>query len=180
MGNKSSLVGLAKGRNYKPVTPTKKSVEKKIESVIEKQITPEEERDLKAKKKVEELLQHVDLAPKIVIVEEIESETNERPVDAGVEWFEEQLAMLSNENERLRNECEVAKDDYRKLYHESQGKGSEVNERILQNLLMMFNELQDNLTGNNRERTAWSTANISHLLGKMVQLFPFLEKYKKG
>ena len=108
---KSNLVKLAKGGGKKA------TAEKPVEKVVEKTLTPEEERDLKAKQKVTELLKDVDLtAPK---KEDDLLEVDNDAVKSG-EWLEEQVTLLSEKNEILRTELAQAKEDYAKLFQQLQ------------------------------------------------------------
>ncbi len=177
MNNTNNLVNLAKGGGKKTDVKTSKPAPKKPEvKVVEKPKTPEEVRDIKAKQRVEELLNGVDLVPK----KEEELLEIEQPKE-GLEWLEEQVSLLSEQNEALRAELGVAKADYSKLYESQRGGGGNVssNETVPQNVLIMFNEMQNNMLGHNQERTSWSTVNVIYLLNQMLSLFPFTEKYKK-
>lgn len=173
MNKTNNLVNLAKGGGKKSPPPAVKKPEVKV---VEKLKTPEEERDIKAKQRVEELLNGVDLMPK----KEEELFEIVEPKE-GLEWLEEQVSLLSEQNEALRSELGVAKADYSRLYESQRGGSgnSGQNETILQNVLIMFNELQNNMLGHNQERTSWSTVNVVHVLNQMISLFPFTEKYKK-
>jgi len=177
MNNTNNLVNLAKGGGKKVEVKVTKPAPKKPEvKVVEKPKTPEEERDIKAKQRVEELLNGVDLMPK---KEEELLEVIEQPKE-GLEWLEEQVSLLSEQNEALRAELGVAKADYSRLYESQRGGGGvNPNETLHQNVLIMFNELQINMLGHNQERTPWSTVNVIYLLNQMLSLFPFTEKYKK-
>lgn len=180
---KNSLINLAKGiSTKKPVpTPTKKPVVKKpVPKVVEKPKTKEEVRDEKAKETVEKLLKNVELAPKVE-VEETEAEAPVAPSGEGVEWLEEQLTALTEENERLRSEANIAKEDYARLFEKMQGGGVNTNaaETILQNVLFFFTEMQDNYLGLNPQGTRFTIAYPERLLPKLIQLFPFLENYRK-
>lgn len=174
---KNNLISLATGRKKK-TTVTKKSPR----VVEKKKTTPEEDRNIKAKQTVEKLLEGVSLIPK-------ENEDSfeldiEAKKNVGEEWLQEQVALLGSENENLRIELANAKDNYAKLFAQTQGsKGNNSNslmqETITQNVLILFNELQNNLLGNNAEKTIWTTVNISHLLKKMLLMFPFTVEIKK-
>jgi len=168
MGKETSLVGLAKGTNKKPIA-------KKPEAkVVEKKLTPQEERDIKAKQKVKELLEDVDLVPKELKEAEYVVKVIEPP--KGIEWLEEQVNLLTEENEQLKN-------DYSKLfeqYQQKSGGGNLLSETVNQNILLMFTELQNNLLGNNPERHSWDQVNVKYLLNQFVQLFPtVVERYQK-
>lgn len=175
---KDNLISLAKGKNN--VKKSSQVLKKPVPKAQEKHKTPEEERDLKAKKKVEELLQDVDLE---IINKEEKNVLDEHSSEngQGIEWLTEQVGLLSEQNENLRNELAQAKDDYSRLLQDFQNKNgnNNVNETILQNMLILFNELQNNFLGINAEKTSWTTASIPHMLKKMLSMFPFLETYKK-
>lgn len=173
---KNSLIRLATGKKKKTAVAKTPQVE------VKKKTTPEEDRDIKAKETVEKLLEGVSLIPK-------ENEDSfELDVEAkkpvGEEWLQEQVALLGSENENLRIELANAKDNYAKLFaqtQESRGNSSNslMQETITQNVLILFNELQNNLLGNNAEKTVWTTVNIPHLLKKMLLMFPFTAEIKK-
>jgi len=178
---KKSLVNLAKS-NPTPAINKKTSEPKKI-VVVEKSLTPEEERDLKAKQKVEELLQDVDTALTLnnggASVVAINEPDNTKDV-TGIEWLQEQVAALSEETEQLRGELAQSRDDYTRIFDQYHNQDSSMlNETTKQNVLIMFHELQNNFIGNNPERTAWREAQIEYLLKQMISLFPFTENYRR-
>jgi len=161
-------------------TGNKKTIAKKEVVIVKK--TPEEERDIRAKLTVEKLLEGTSLIPKEKEkLIEIDTEVIQ---PEGAEWLQEQVGLLSSENENLRIELATARDNYSKILGESQRiKGNNpnelLNETITQNILTLFNELQNNLLGHNAERTVWTTANIPVLLKKMLLMFPFTADIKK-
>jgi len=174
MTDKKKLIILAKGGNKKVAT-----AKKPVEKMEEKKLTPTEERDLKAKQKVEELLQDVSMSP--MKEEETLIELDE---PKGTEWLSEQVSALTAENEVLKGELLAAKNDYKKVFEENQkirsgNSNNLVNETITQNILILFNELQNNKLGHNPERTIWTIVNVDHVLKQMLSLFPFTANYKK-
>ena len=173
-----NLIKLAKGGNKITKAPIAK---KPVVKVDKKPITPAEERDIKAKAKVEELLQSVELTPNKIIKEDTPVIVHEKR--EGIEWLEEQVTLLSEQSETLRNELAQAKDDYARLFQDFNNKkgnsNNMLNETIVQNILLLFSELSANASGNNPEKTIWKTVEIRYLIMQMLQLFPFLEKYKK-
>ena len=180
-----NLAQIAKGGNGKNTGNSRKKVtpEKKETTVIAEKpiITPEEERNLKAKETVEKLLEGVDLIPKKEgVTQTVTIDKNEKD---GIEWFEEQAALLSEQVENLKLELAQSKEDYTILYQELQNKkgsnGNMLNETIVQNILLMFNELQNNLTGRNPERTPHDIVKIEYLLKQMMTMFPFTEQYRR-
>jgi len=183
---KNNLVNLAKGGGKKttPVT-TKKPVVKPVVKVVEKPKTKEEVRDEKAIETVEKLLQGVELTPKIEV--EVEVPSNEPKEEMSNEWLEEQLTIISEENQLLKSELTQAKDDYSRLYNQFQNGDVITNsnpdnlndETYKQNILFMFNELQANFLGMNQERNRYSIVNIDYMLKQFMSLFPFTEQYRK-
>jgi uncharacterized small protein (DUF1192 family) len=186
MKNKDkSLLKLAK-RN-KEVSSTKKK-----ENIIVNPITPEEERDLKAKETVNELLKDVNLnLDKNNEIINTSSNIGTKENKSGVEWLEEQVALLSEENERLHNEAIQAKDDYRKIFDDYQrikNKGSVIlNENnddniIKSTVIKLFNEIQANYfnMGMN-QRTGQPNLILPPVafMNRMIMFFPFLIDEKK-
>lgn len=172
---KSNLIKMATGSNKKE-KPVKKSVEKKV---VEKPLTPAEERDLKAKAKVDELLQGVELTiKKEDDLLEVENET----VDKNIEWFEEQLTLLSDENTKLKGELEVAKGDYGKIFAELQKKqgsvvqsGGEVDTALKAKVIQLFTEIQANHISMGRNFVIVPAA----FLNRLIMFFPFLQNEKR-
>lgn len=169
MTERKNIVKLAKGGGKKP-TPAKKPAEKKL--------TPAEERDIKAKEKVKQLLQDVPLVPKEkdeVILEIDENPDGEKNVD----WLGEQVATLTAENESLKIEIDVAKVDYKKIFDELQriksGAAVVADERIFP----IFNELQNEYLRYPAEVRNQTQVNVKYLLDKFIQIFPETKKLVK-
>jgi len=176
---KKNLIGLAKSGGNK-TTPLKKTVEKKVE----KPKTPAEERDIKAKARVEELLQDVQLSPE---KKEDLLELEEEQTPKGAEWLEEQVTLLSEENDLLRSELALAKADYAKIFEENQrirnGAGIASNDSALQaKVIELFNELQDNhikLGTDPNSRIGNFRIYCPGFLNRMINFFPFLASVRK-
>ena len=183
---KKNLANIAKGgkgSNTKAKVKRQTTTRKKPEKVIEKVKSPEEKRDIKAKKTVEKLLEGVSLIPnKDGITGKTETDVVTGKTE-GKEWLEEQVGLLSEQVELLRSELGQSKEDYTKIYQELQNKNSKpndlLNETLIENVLAMFNELQNNMTGRNPERTPHDIVKIDYLLKQMILFFPFTEQYKK-
>lgn len=173
---KKSLVSLAKGGSKS--TTAKKPVEK----VVEKPKTPEEERDLKAKAKVEELLQGVDFTPK-KDDELLEVEPDED--NKSVEWLQEQVTLLGEQAETLRSELAQAKDDYAKVFELYQqvksGAGIQDNSDVATNVTKLFIELQNAYIQMGINQTGQSNLIIYPVafMNKLIDFFPFLANYKR-
>jgi hypothetical protein len=178
-----NLIGLAKGGNKKPVPlPTKPVVKK----VAEKKLTPAEERDLKAKAKVEELLQDVNLSPNPK-EDLIEIDENHVDTPPSSEWLEEQVTLLTANNELLRSELVLAKDDYSRLFQENQqlksGAGIVSNDgAVAAKVIELFNELQDNhIKLGTDMNTGIGNFRIfcPGFLNRMIVFFPFLTNHRR-
>lgn len=198
MGDKK-LVNLVKGNGgkkspasaNKQVKPTEKQqhiVKKKVveKPPVAKVLTPEEERDLKAKQKVEELLCDVEFLPKTEesVVDVNKSVVETKTVNDGIEWLEEQVNLLTEENQTLKKELSQAKEDYSRLYNEFRTKvGGSTNEMYSQtterNVLTLFEEFQNNYLGRNPENQRYDFIYMDKLLKKFLSVFPFLDKYRR-
>lgn len=180
---KKDLIGLAKSGTATAKKTTKKPVAA-VKKPVFKAPTPEEVRDLKAKAKVEELLQDspiVTLDKKEELLE-LDEVTKDEP--KGVEWLEEQVTLLSEKNEALSSELTLTKNDYQKLLNDFQqvrsGGGSNDGE-IQRGVLQLFNELQENhiKLGVNQEGIGNFRIYCPGFLNRLIKFFPFLEEHKR-
>lgn len=181
MTTKSNLVKLATGSNKK-VTPVKKA-----EKVVEKKLTPEQERDIKAKETVKNLLGDVDLTLKTKSEDLFEIDTP--PKEGGdIMWLQEQVALLSSENQNLRNDLQVAKTDYTRIFNELQnlkGGGGLNDDNLKKGVLTIFHEIQSNYMKNPGFTTqpTIGTPNFvivpAAFLNRLIQFFPFLANEKR-
>jgi hypothetical protein len=172
---KQNLVKLAKGNAGKTTTAKPKTTKAPAKKA-EKPLTPAQERDLKAKQKVEELLQDVELTPK---KDEELLEVESEPIK-GVDWLEEQVTTLSDENTRLKGELTVAKRDYEKLFAEFQkvktgGVSVSDDSALKVNIIKLFNEIQANHMALGRNFVIVPPA----FLNRLIMFFPFLNDEKK-
>jgi len=178
MANKN-LVKLAKGSGNKTKTSTtKKSTEKKV---VEKPLTSAEERDIKAKQKVQELLEgvpHTSLKNDEIF--EIESEGNEK----SVEWLGEQVSKLSENNEKLKSELVLTKEDYLKILTDYQKlkQGGDVilsdtasDTALKVSIIKLFSEIQANYIALGKNFVIVPPA----FLNRLIMFFPFLASEKR-
>ena len=175
------LVKLATGGAKKPA-PVKKE-----EVVPEVVLTKEEERDLKAKEVVKELLSdsEVDLTltpkPKDDLLEVEEQEPTGNDI-----WLQEQVAALTSENEVLRGELEVMRVDFQKMLNENQriksGAGVQNDGELKNGILTIFHEIQSNYL-KNPGLTPYGTPNFvivpPAFLNRLIVYFPFLQNEKR-
>jgi hypothetical protein len=177
---KSNYAKLAKGGEKKEKV-TKKPVEKKVKEVP---LSPEQERDIKAKETVSKLLEGSEIfaSPTDVNKEELLELSGEE--NKSVEWLEEQVTLLSDENTKLKSELEVAKIDYGKLFTEfqklRQGKdivltNPDADSAIKTTLVKLFNEIQTNHLALGRNFVIVPPA----FLNRLIMFFPFLQDEKR-
>jgi len=175
-----NLMNLAKGG--KKTSPAKKVVEKKVE----KPITPAEERDIKAKARVEELLEGVQLTPEKK-EDLLELEPAETPKE-GAEWLEEQVTLLTEQNELLRSELSLAKQDYERILIENQHIKTGVfgvspsDGAVKAKVIELFEEIQNNHISLGVD----PITNIGNFriycpgfLNRLITFFPFLAERKR-
>jgi len=180
---KEKLLKLAKGGTNKTTT-IKKNV---VTNVVKPSHTAEDERKLKAKAKVDELLQDINLNPdkkENIITTSSEQSTKQEVV--GVEWLEEQLELLTEKNKSLTAELELTKADYFRIYEElrkfKNGTGILDDGDVKTNVVKLFSELQDALFSMGINPTT-NTPNLIiypvAFLNKLIVFFPFLDSYRK-
>jgi hypothetical protein len=173
----SKLISLATGKkNIAKPEPVE---------VVEKENTPEEERDLKAKKTVENLLKDVSLTPKKEEAEEEIFEIDNKKVE-NIEWLQEQLGLVTSENDLLKSDLLAAKDDYAKLLTENQriknGASIQDDGVLKSTVTKLFHELQSNYISMGKNMyTGEPNFRIvpGAFLNRLIVYFPFLQKEKK-
>ena len=157
---------------------TRKPAAKKAAPKKEPVLTAEQERDLKAKAKVEELLEDVQLTPKKEDDLLVLDETPETPEPKGVEWLEEQLSLVTQDNERLKAENNVLAIENQQFREGTPVANNEVTVKVVE----LFDELQNNhLKMGSHPQTGVGNFRIycPGFLDRMQKFFPFLEQYKK-
>ena len=171
---KENLMKFAKGDDKKAKTPAKKK------EVAEKVLTPEEERDLKAKEKVATLLEGVDLTLKKGGDDLLEIDTPPKE-NGDYQWLEEQVQKLTEENERLNSEAAVAKADYAKIFETYQQlkngavSGSPENGDNRLKVIQLFNEIQANYVSMGKNFIIHPPS----FLLRLIMFFPFLENERR-
>jgi len=185
---KDNLVNLAKSAEKKPKAPIVKK-EKKEDKTPEKVLTPEEERNLKTKAKVDELLDGVVLTPKTEgEKEELLEVDDDEP--KSTEWLEEQCTKLSEENERIKSELLLANEDYKKIFVQYQQlKNGGIQETVTTNddalqikVVQLFNELQAQYLSMGTNPMTGQPNFIIFPIGfmnRLIMFFPFLEQHKR-
>ena len=189
----SDLVKMAKTTKKPTPAATKKVVTKKEEpKKVVKPVEIEEDRDTKAKKTVEKLLEGISFNPldyKKKEVEEVDEdggeydgEQAEHENGGSNEWLEQQVTELTQINEYLRNQ----------LANSSPQNGSNYTTRdvmlednnVKENVVKLFMELQtvymnvgfNYTTGVPRTNMI---INPEQFMVRLLDFFPFLEDYRK-
>jgi hypothetical protein len=167
---KKDIINLAKGK--KPATKRKLTAKNKTtaEKKVETTLTPEQERDLKAKAKVQELLEDSSinkLTKKDDLIEIAETpEESDKP--KGIEWLEEQVILLRDKNEKLQLE----------LIEEKEKNNDDV---VKKSVIELFNELQENhiKLGVDSQGIGNFRIYCPGFLNRMIKFFPFLKEIKR-
>ena len=163
---------------------SKKTTTAKASSGVTKKKTLKEERDLKAKEKVRELLEDVSVFKEEKKESILELDTQDEPQKGG-EWLEEQVSTLTERNEFLENEAQTAKDNYKRLYEDYQKikSGGNVDDSVLKvKVLELFEELQTNYIRmgiNTRTNQPNFIIHFPAFLNRLIVFFPFLNEHKK-
>jgi len=180
---KSNLVKLAKNSN------NKKSNSKK-NSIVDKKLSPKDEIEIKAKKKVDEILGDdlliFDATRKTVAQlstdENDNIELDDKSNKKGIEWLTEEITKLTNENEILKEEYNKLFNEYNELKKSKEEFATNESDLIKNGLIRLFNELQDNYM-RNPGLTRLGTPNFIifpvAFMERMIMFFPFLEKERR-
>ena len=181
---KDNLMKLAKGKKKIILkAPAIKKEEVKVpEKVPEKVLTPEEERDLKTKAKVEELLDGVNMTLKTEEKKEDFIEVEPEPNSKDVNWLEEQVSKLSEENESLKSEAALAKSDYSRIFEAFQElkngvtlNTSNSDEQLQVKVIELFNEIQAQYLSIGTTSIIFTPA----FLNKLIKFFQFLDEHRR-
>lgn len=138
-----------------------------------------------AKKKVEDLLDGVitvDLKDATKVASKLD-ELQTATVVAGTgtggnEWLETQVTELGNKNKELEDKLLIATENYNKILDSTGGEPVDESD-VEMGVRKIFNEMNNNYTGNNQTGTKYTQANVRHMLEKFLKTFPFLTKHMK-
>jgi len=177
------LINMAKGKPTKAVAAIPPvPMPKKQPKVVEKKLTADEERDLKAKERIKNLLEDVPLSVKEAVEPEDLIEIVPVKNEGNIEWLEEQIALLTSENDNL-------KIDYAKIFNENQrlknNSGVYLNgndDSVLKaTVIALFNELQVQYVTCGFDAYGKSNFIIVPLnfINRLITFFPFLQNEKK-
>ena len=164
---KNDVVSLAKK------TSTKKTVAKSATKKTTAKKSAAEERDLKAKKTVEKLLEDspittLDKKEELLEFDESSQEPN------GIEWLEEQVTLLTQKNKALNLELNT-------IQLKQNTDVSIGNDDVKKIVIKLFNELQENYIKMGVDKQGMGNFRIytPGFLNRMIKFFPFLEKVKR-
>lgn len=173
---KRNAITLAK-KSTKKSTVKKPTTRKKP---VEKTLSVEEQRDLKAKETVQKLLED---SPIITLDKKEELlELDETPIEEpkGIDWLEEQLKLVSEKNELLVSENERLVIENQQL-REGTFVSNESDDVMLK-VVELFDELQSNhIKLGTDPKTGIGNFRIycPGFLNRMIKFFPFLNENKK-
>ena len=189
----SDLVKMAKTTKKTTPSATKKVVTKKEEpKKIVKPVEVEEDRDTKAKKTVEKLLEGISFNPldyKKKEVEEVDedageydSEQPEHENGGSNEWLEQQVTELTQINEYLRNQLANSTPQNGSNYTNKDIMLQDNN--VKENVVKLFMELQTvymNVGFNYSSGIPRTNMiiNPEQFMIRLLDFFPFLEDYRK-
>ena len=164
---KNDVVSLAKK------TTTKKTAAKSVAKKTTAKKSAAEERDLKAKKTVEKLLEDspiitLDKKEELLEFDESSQEPN------GIEWLEEQVTLLTQKNKALNLELNTIQ--------LKQNTGVSIDDGDVKKVVIqLFNELQENYIKMGVDKQGMGNFRIytPGFLNRMIKFFPFLEKVKR-
>lgn len=190
----SNLIKMAKSTKTSP--STKKAVKKEITKEVKKDIIEpivEEDRETKAKKTVEKLLEGIYLNPndyKRKPAESVEidsTDNNESEINQGNgnEWLEQQVTELTQINEYLR--LQLANVNTSTQQPNNQYTNNDVileDQDVKVNVIRLFTEMQTvyiNVGFNYTSGTPKSNMIIypENFMARLLDFFPFLEEYRK-
>jgi len=164
---KNDVVSLAKK------TTTKKTAAKSVAKKTTAKKSAAEERDLKAKKTVEKLLEDspiitLDKKEELLEFDESSQEPN------GIEWLEEQVTLLTQKNKALNLELNT-------IQLKQNTDVSIGNDDVKKIVIKLFNELQENYIKMGVDKQGMGNFRIytPGFLNRMIKFFPFLEKVKR-
>ena len=164
---KNDVVSLAKK------TSTKKTVAKSATKKTTAKKSAAEERDLKAKKTVEKLLEDSPITTLDKKEELLEfDESSQEP--KGIEWLEEQVTLLTQKNKALNLELNAIQ--------LKQNTGVLIDDGDVKKVVIqLFNELQENYIKMGVDKQGMGNFRIytPGFLNRMIKFFPFLEKVKR-
>jgi hypothetical protein len=155
MGKIGNVIGLAKGTGKRGRPPKLKSGVKP-KSITDMINDDDMDKDAKAKKTVENLLK--DSTIENVLKDEVTPSVKDVK---SVEWLEEQVELLSKENESLKKELNNGGDNLKR------------------NLTDIFLELQAYMLKFNKPQQPYSKVKIDYLLNLMLKKFDFLKQVKR-
>ena len=153
----------------KEVEPKKGVVEKTKEE-------KEYEIELRAKEKVSKLLEDMPVESVVVKTDKLQDSKEKKTV----EWMEEQIQMLTDQNAKLEAQNDQLKNDYNKLFDQYQSSPSADSDHLKRGIEEIFFELDATLRGLRYGGVAYEEAKIRPLLNNFMAKFPFLQNVLKA
>jgi hypothetical protein len=101
--------------------------------------------------------------------------------EAGNDWLGDQVARLSEENEKLKKDLAMYKEQYelslmdRPIAPEPAMFISPEEENTKREVWNLFRELENNYFGKNPQKQVYRLVKVEHILARMNSMFPFLK-----
>lgn len=117
-------------------------------------------------KNIPELEDFIEKKENVISLNDEESDSSYlKDEKMGNDWLTEQLTILTEENEILKQRLDMGDND-----------SVITSER--ENIISLFMEFQNNLYGRNKERQEWKDVSLSYLIRTFLEMFPYLDQYR--
>ena len=170
-----NLASIAKKTAKKPAARKPAARKPAAKKPVAKKLTAAEERDIKAKETVKELLKDSPLTAPTELLEI--DETPDASDLKGVEWLEQQVGTQAELIEDLRDQLSTAKEDFTRLQQSDKGGDTQ----LQTNVIRVFEELQDNYLKMGKGQNGQPNFRIIPVafMNRLIMFFPFLKERKK-
>lgn len=137
-------------------------------------------KDTKNQEKLMELLEDLPTLHQIKKGDKKEEPVETHEDQTSKEWLKEQVAKLSEENEKLKKDLVIYKEQYdlslvERPTREPSMYISPEEENTKREVLNLFRELENNYLGRNPQRQVYKMVKVDHILKRMNSMFPFLK-----
>lgn len=160
-----------RGRPATKKAEPKQQEPKKVEPVVE---TPES----KIEKRVQNLLGDFDVLSPKKEAEKLEQQKEQQETKPenknDIEWLSDELDRSTQENNELKKEVILYKDELKRVMGENNLDDNRSNQLIKRQVIELFSELQNNYLqmGTNLR------INPPNFINRMIKFFPFLQEHK--
>jgi len=150
-------------------------------AIVTKKTLKQQEKPVEKTRNQEKLLELIDELPSLNKIKEGEKKDVllESEKESGNTWLESQVISLSEENETLKKELVMYKEQYNVLLQNRPVEEpmmfiSPDEENIKREVMNLFRELENQYFGKNPQKQVYKLVKVEHLLTRMNSMFPFL------